>query len=105
MQEEKRKDREEGNRCTGEEVTSVKTVPDSGKGLDKVEFVSLLTGEDGRFLVVLNELFHTAKTPLADAVHSVLKLHLEVLVLPHSLQRNGEITGLENNGQRYGERN
>lgn len=80
----------------GREVMSFETVADSGKGLDKVEFVSLLTGEDGRFLVMLYKLIHTAKTPLTDAVHSVLQLHLEVLVLPSSLQRNGEITGLEN---------
>lgn len=75
----------------GGEVTSA---TNSSKGLDEIEFVSLLTGEDGRFLVVLYKLIHTAKTPLTDAVHSVLQLHLEVLVLPHSLQRNGEITRL-----------
>ncbi len=97
----KKKGRRE-RRCTGEEVTSG---TNSGKGLDKIEFISLLTGEDGCFLVVLYKLIHTAKTPLTDAEYSVLLLHLEVLVLPHSLQRNWEIAGLKKNKNRHGEIN
>lgn len=68
--------------------------PSSGKRFHQVEFVSLFTGEDGSFFVVLHQLVHTAEAPLANEVHSVLQLHLEVFILPHCLQRHGEITGL-----------
>ena len=65
-----------------------------GQGLDQVELVSVLTGEDGRPLVVLQELLHAAEAPLADAVGAVQRLHLEVLVLPFCFQRHREVTGL-----------
>lgn len=48
---------------------------------DKVELVSVLTGKNGRFLVVLDELVHSVEAPLPDAVHAPATLHLEVLVL------------------------
>lgn len=68
--------------------------PISCKRFHQVEFVSLFTGEDGCFFVVLHQLVHTVETPLANAVNAILHLHLEVFVLPHGLQRHREITGL-----------
>lgn len=51
------------------------------QGFDKVEFFSVLTGKNGCFLVVLDELVHRVEAPLPDAIHTVATLHLEVLVL------------------------
>lgn len=64
------------------------------QGLDKVELVSVLTGKNGRFLVVLDELVHSVETPLPNAVHAIAALHLEVLVLAWRLQGDGEVAWL-----------
>lgn len=49
---------------------------------DEVELLPVLTGEDGRLLVVLHQLVHGVEAPLPDAVDIVHELHLEMLVLP-----------------------
>lgn len=70
------------------------------QGFDKVELVSVLTGKNGCFLVVLDELVHSVETPLADAVHPLTALHLEVLVLARCLQGDGEIAWLKKDTQK-----
>lgn len=52
-----------------------------GQGFDQVQFVSLLTGEDGSFFVVFDKLFHRVEFALSDAVKTLLQLHFEMLVL------------------------
>ena len=71
------------------------------EGFDQVELLSVLAGEDGRFLVVLYQLVHGVETPLADAVDALAALHLEVLVLPRRLQRDGEITRLPRETEKH----
>lgn len=66
----------------------------SGEGFDQVQFISLFTGEDGSFFIMFHQLLHTGKAPLTNAVDSILQLHLKMFVLPHSFQRDGEITRL-----------
>lgn len=65
------------------------------QGFDKVELVSVLTGKNGGFLVVLHELVHSVETPLPDAVHALAALYLEMLVLARRLQGNGVIARLK----------
>lgn len=60
---------------------------------DQVQLLSMLTGEDGGFLVVLHQLIHGAKLALADTVHPVRLLHFKVLILTGCLQRHREIIG------------
>lgn len=43
-----------------------------GESLDKVEFVTLFAGEDGRFFVVFHQLLHCVELALSDAVQVVL---------------------------------
>lgn len=65
-----------------------------GQGLDQVQFVSLLTGEDGGFFVVFNKLFHRVELALSNAVKVFLQLHFEMLVLALRLQGDGEVIWL-----------
>lgn len=65
------------------------------QGLDQVQFVSLLTGEDGGFFVVFNKLFHRVELALSNAVKVFLQLHFEMLVLALRLQRDGEVVWLQ----------
>ena len=67
---------------------------ESVQRLHQVEFVPLLAGEDGGFLVVLHQLVHGGEAALADAEHAVDRLHLEVLVLAGRLQGHREVVGL-----------
>lgn len=71
------------------------------QGFDKVELVSVLTGENRCFLVVLDELVHSVETPLPDAVHTLAALHLEVLVLARCLQGDGEVVRLKKEKRTY----
>ena len=64
------------------------------QGLDQVQFVSLLTGEDGGFFVVFNKLLHRVELALSDAVKVFLQLHFEMLVLALRLQGDGEVVRL-----------
>lgn len=68
---------------------------ESQQRFDQVQLLSVVTGEDGGFLVVLHQLVHGVEPALADTVHSVRLLHLKVLVLTGRLQGHGEVTGLE----------
>lgn len=65
------------------------------QGFDEVELVSVLTGKNGCFLVVLDELVHSVETPLPDAINALAALHLEVLVLAGRLQGDGQIAWLK----------
>lgn len=65
-----------------------------GQGLDQVQFVSLLAGEDGSLFVVFNKLLHRVELALSDAVKVFLQLHFEMLVLALSLQGDGEVMWL-----------
>lgn len=65
------------------------------EGFDKVKLLSMFASEDGSFLVVLYQFFHSIKAALTDTVNSIRQLHLEVLVLSGCLQRHREITRLE----------
>lgn len=65
-----------------------------GQGLDQVEFVSLLAGEDGSLFVVFHKLLHGVELALSDAVKVLLQLHLEMLVLALGLQGDGEVVRL-----------
>lgn len=65
------------------------------KRSDQIEFLAVFTGEDGRLLVVLDQLVHGGKMPLTDAEDAVKQLDLKVFVLPCGFQRDGEVTGLE----------
>lgn len=64
------------------------------QGLDQVQFVSLLTGEDGGLFVVFNKLFHRVELALSNAVKGFLQLHFEMLVLALRLQGDGEVVWL-----------
>lgn len=64
------------------------------QGLNQVQFVSLLTGEDGRLFVVFDKLFHRVELALSDAVKVFLQLHFEMLVLALRLQGDGEVVWL-----------
>lgn len=64
------------------------------QSLDQVQFVSLLTGEDGSLFVVFNKLFHRVELALSDAVKVFLQLHFEMLVLALCLQGDGEVVWL-----------
>lgn len=64
------------------------------QGLDQVQFVSLLTGEDGSLFVVFNKLFHRVELTLSNAVKVFLQLHFEMLVLALRLQGDGEVMWL-----------
>lgn len=57
-----------------------------GQGLDQVQFVALLAGEDWRLFVVFHQLFHGAKLALSDAVQVLFQLHFEMLVFGLGLQ-------------------
>ena len=65
-----------------------------GQGLDQVQFVSLLAGEDGSLFVVFHKLLHGVELALSDAVKGFLQLHLEMLVLALRLQGDGEVVWL-----------
>lgn len=65
------------------------------KRADQVEFLAALTGEDGRLLVVLDQLVHSGKPPLTDAEDAIQQLDLEVFVLPSGFQGDGEVIGLQ----------
>lgn len=67
----------------------------SSQGLDQVQFVSLLTGENGSLFVVFNKLLHRVELALSDAVKVFLQLHFEMLILALSLQRDGEVVRLQ----------
>lgn len=56
------------------------------QGLDQVQFVALLTGEDRRLFVVFHQLLHGAELALSNAVQVVLQLHFEMLVFGLGLQ-------------------
>lgn len=56
------------------------------QGLDEVQFVTLLAGEDRCLFVVFHQLLHGAKLALSDAVQVVLQLHFEMLVFCLGLQ-------------------
>lgn len=64
------------------------------QGLDQVQFVSLLTGEDGGLFVVFNKLLHRVELALSNAVKVFLQLHFEMLVLALRLQGDGEVVWL-----------
>ncbi len=64
------------------------------EGLDQVQFVSLLAGEDGRLFVVFNKLLHRVELALSDAVKVFLQLHFEMLVFALRLQGDGEVIWL-----------
>lgn len=64
------------------------------QSLDQVQFVSLLTGEDGSLFVVFNKLFHRVELALSDAVKVFLQLHFEMLVLALCLQGDREVVWL-----------
>lgn len=64
------------------------------QSLDQVQFVSLLTGENGSLFVVFNKLLHRVELALSDAVKVFLQLHFEMLILALSLQRDGEVVWL-----------
>lgn len=69
------------------------------QGLDQVQFVSLLTGEDGCLFVVFNKLFHRVELALSNAVKVFLQLHFEMLVLALRLQGDGEVVWLRKEKQ------
>jgi len=64
------------------------------QSLDQVQFVSLLTGEDGGLFVVFHQLLHGVELALSDAVKAFLQLHFEMLVLTLRLQGDGEVVWL-----------
>lgn len=64
------------------------------QGLDQVQFVSLLAGEDGSLFVVFNKLLHRVEFALSDAVKAFLQLNFEMLVLALRLQGDGEVVWL-----------
>lgn len=68
-----------------------------GQGLDQIQFVALLTGEDRRPFVVFHQLLHGLELALSDAVLVVLQLHFEMFVFGLGLQRYGEIVRLQRN--------
>lgn len=70
---------------------------ESQQRFHQVQLLSMFAGEDGGLLVMLHQFVHGAEPALADAVNSVRQLHLKVFILPHRLQRHGEVTGLEKN--------
>lgn len=67
----------------------------SSQGFNQVQFVSLLTGEDGGLFVVFNKLFHRVELALSDAVKVFLQLHFEMLVLALRLQGDGKVVWLK----------
>lgn len=75
------------------------------QGLDQVQFVSLLTGENGSLFVVFNKLLHRVELALSDAVKVFLQLHFEMLVLALRLQRDGEVVWLQGRRGGGGEKN
>lgn len=62
-------------------------------GLDQVQFVPLLTGEDWGLFVVFDKLLHRVELALSDAVKIFLQLHFEMLVLALCLQGDGKVIG------------
>lgn len=65
------------------------------QSFDQVQFVSLLTGEDGSLFVVFDKLFHRVEFALSNAVKALLELHFEMLVLALCLQGDGEVIWLK----------
>ena len=62
---------------------------------DEEELFPLLTGVNGRALVVVHQVLHGGELPLADAVQPALHVYPEVLVATGRLQRDGEVASLE----------
>lgn len=57
------------------------------QGLDQVQFVALLAGEDRSLFVVFHQLLHGGELALSNAVLVVLvQLHFEMLVFGLGLQ-------------------
>lgn len=72
------------------------------QGLDQVQFVPLLTGEDGGLFVVFNKLFHRVEFALSDAVKAFLQLNFEMLVLALRLQGDREVVWLQRKKKQFG---